>query len=358
MRRHSRSLARSAQVLSTALLGLLLSPGSASPQMPGTGCPECRIAVRSVAVLGEEDAPDLIAHPAVAMALGPDGTYALATHVDPFLQLFDSTGAFVRDVGRSGQGPGEFRMIMGSAFRADGGLDVIDAAGRVVGFGPDLRVDSHRVTDFQPSWDVLRIRGDSVLVAGYSRSSDLIGLAAHVFPSNGGRARSFGELAGTIASQDPYRISRTVSASGDSAVWIAPLDRYHLELWSLEGVRLRTIEGEVSWFDPLPEPKEGSGPPRGHFKSVLEKDGLLWISASVPRDDWQAQTASSLGSWYRTVVHVLDAESGVLLATHEFPPDSEAIYGRLFGDVRLARGFIDIESGRVIIEVLQLTLER
>lgn len=346
------------RVLSTALFGLLLSPVSGWSLMQETACPECRIAVRTLAVLGQEGAPDRIAHPAVAMALGSDGTYALATHVDPFLQLFDSSGKFVRDVGRSGQGPGEFRMIMGSAFRPDGGLDVIDAAGRVVGFGPDLRVDSHWVTDFQPSWDVLRIRGDSVLVAGYSRSSDLIGLAAHVFPSDGLRARSFGELAGTIASQDPYRMSRTVSASGDSAVWIAPLDRYQIELWSLDGERLRTIVGEVPWFDPLPEPKEGSGPPRGHFKSVLEEDGLLWIGASVPRDDWQASPPSSLGGWYRTVVHVLDAESGVLLATHEFPPDSESSYGRLFGDVRLARGFIDIESGRVMVEVLQLALER
>ena len=58
------------------------------------------------------------------------------------------------------------------------------------------------------------------------------------------------------------------------------------------------------------------------------------------------------------MVHVLDAKSGVLLATHEFPADSESSYGRLFGDVRVARGFVDIETDRVMIEVLQLTLER
>lgn len=356
-------------VLLVGLLTLLPPPAHVSAQMAlEPGCPPCRIVVEPVVVLGGGLKPDLIGTPDVFVALGEDESYAVGSPTEPVLHLFDGEGVHRASLGRSGQGPGEFRMLLGAAFRSGGGLDVLDAAPRLVGFDPSFIPDLHVTPDVRLGFEVMRIRGDSLLVSGYSSRSDLIGLSAHVFPPSGPRSRSFGEVEGTIQSQDPFRLVRSMAASGDSAVWIAPKDRYHLELWSLDGQRLLTLTREVPWFDPVPRPTDGPTPPRGSLGSMVEDaDGNLWISFSVPRPDWLTgayRSESSPSGWavapgwrYQRIVEVIDPRRGVLLSSHTFPRGEES-YSGLFGDVRVARGEVDVSTGAVTIQVLRLRLMR
>lgn len=332
------------------------------------GCETCRIVFEPAAVLGKGLNPGVIGTPDVFAAIAPDGSYVIGSPTEPVLHLFDAGGEHLRTIGRSGQGPGEFRMLLGAAFRPGGGLDVLDAAPRLAGFDTALTPDLHETPDFRPAFDVMRIRGDSLLVSGYSSRGDLIGLAAHVFPANGSRARSFGEIEGSVQSQDPFRLARSIAPSGDTAIWIAAKDRYHLELWSLEGHRLLTVTRDVPWFDPVPQPADGPNPPRGALGSVVEDDeGRLWISFSIPREDWLKgayRSESSPRGWsvspgwrYRRIVEVVDPRRGIVLASHTFPQGEDPWSG-LFGNVRIARGDLDLSSGAVTIQVFRLRLQR
>jgi len=61
-----------------------------------------------------------------AFALFPDGVMAVFDQSVPALRLFDSAGKYLRTIGRTGSGPGEYRAINGLAVDRDGVLLVTD----------------------------------------------------------------------------------------------------------------------------------------------------------------------------------------------------------------------------------------
>lgn len=62
----------------------------------------------------------------IGAAIGPNGEIVVADQQGPVLRLFDPSGRYIRDIGRAGQGPGEFRSIAGVRFTPDGRVAVWD----------------------------------------------------------------------------------------------------------------------------------------------------------------------------------------------------------------------------------------
>ncbi len=50
-----------------------------------------------------------------------------------------------------------------------------------------------------------------------------------------------------------------MAASGDSAVWVAHLDRYRLELWSRKGDLFRLVDRPAPWFSSREDGENAAG---------------------------------------------------------------------------------------------------
>lgn len=108
-----------------------------------------------------------------AIAATPDGGVILRDDKGPrgaVIRQFDSTGKFVRDIGRQGEGPGEYgaSSILGFAFLDDGTIVVRDGGRVVLQYAADgtfLRSFplGHSGTS---SWEVYAGPGGSILVRG------------------------------------------------------------------------------------------------------------------------------------------------------------------------------------------------
>jgi DNA-binding beta-propeller fold protein YncE len=71
-----------------------------------------------------------------AVAVGPDGAVYVADQSSHVVQVFAPSGQFLREVGISGTGPGQFTSVGAIAVAADGTLFVADGANRIDRFAP------------------------------------------------------------------------------------------------------------------------------------------------------------------------------------------------------------------------------
>jgi hypothetical protein len=81
------------------------------------------------------------------VAVGRNGTVIIEDHQLPLLRMYDASGKFVRNIGRAGEGPGEYRSIAGVETFPDGRIVVWDnRIQRLTVYSPDGRyVSSMRV---------------------------------------------------------------------------------------------------------------------------------------------------------------------------------------------------------------------
>ena len=96
------------------------------------------------------------------MAVGPDGSIFVFDDPATAIRQFDSTGAFLRTLGRRGQGPGEHRLVLGMAVLSDGRLATYD-------------VQNQRVNLYSPTEGTsegLSLRTDATPIYGESFAVD------------------------------------------------------------------------------------------------------------------------------------------------------------------------------------------
>lgn len=95
------------------------------------------------------------------IALAPDGSLFALDRQVPVIRHYDAMGRFLGNVGRSGQGPGEYRIVSGIAVDREGRLVVWDTGNwRVSIYAPN--------GDFLSQWHTSSGTGGSA-TANYSR---------------------------------------------------------------------------------------------------------------------------------------------------------------------------------------------
>src|SRR3954467_3621410 len=72
-----------------------------------------------------------------ASAVGPDGSVYVADQLSHTIQVFGPDGAFRRELGVAGDGPGGVSPVGGVAVGADGSVYVADGADRIDRFAAD-----------------------------------------------------------------------------------------------------------------------------------------------------------------------------------------------------------------------------
>ncbi len=274
---------------------VLLIPGSGVAQgspavtsIVGESCSTCALAATRIGALGSINDPALLTIRSHAVTDLSQRVLVAPTAEPGRFAVYHWDGSFVRLVGRSGEGPGEFRAI-----------DRV-----TTGPGDSIHVfDGSRWTLFPPGAEGPAVR--TTRMDGYLRGEPLFleegtvvwpGLLDgrmdpfHLLSSDGARVHSFG-----WAEDDPrpgntvQQTRRVAPAVEPGRFWASRVNSYRVEEWdAASGTLIRVLERTPSWFEPWEADPEGVPPteltnPR-LLDIAVDDLGRLWLLFMVPAE--------------------------------------------------------------------------
>jgi hypothetical protein len=207
--------------------------------------------------------------------------------------IYDSRGGFVRSIGRSGEGPGEFRsaeiILLGDA---DSLLIIDRGLQRLTLLSPEGRyVRSAPIPD--GTYSAARTIDGKVVLMAQVPDRARFAKPFHVLDRLGNYVLSFGEGDGTAIPGQTPPLSRWVRAAARGGFWSVPVHgNYLIERWSTDGVRQGAYRRVAEWF-----PTSGTRrlsfsrdlPPTPQILSIAEDEGgIVWIAIRVADANWRS----------------------------------------------------------------------
>ena len=317
-------------------------------------CGECVIALDTVVVIGGFDGPGLhvLTHLS-RVAVDSRGRIVVMASQFPEISVFDSTGAFIRTVGRAGEGPGEYQFITHLA-AGFGSISVFDHMGRTL-LNHDFSVA--RVDRFPGTTTGGFVAdADRVVFTADVPTQALVGHTLHVLSSAGDMA-SFGghdRVYTNWTSEQPS----AVTGNADTA-WVLHKYPNRLARWLL---RPRPMVSKV--FDRMVlefDKHDQELWPRSYNRGIMLDANGLWILWSAPDPKWtpqkldrdyqpRAPPKALTDSW----LDLVDPATGSTLARYQ---TDEAIIGFASGS-RYVVLYRESEAGVPSITLLSLTVSR
>lgn len=359
-----RSLAIVWAALALGLASVPTVSAQAAPDDVAT-CPDCVIALDLVTTVGALDGPGWIPGRPRAAARDSRGRLFLTFSRTDHVLVFDSAGRPLPPVGRSGEGPGEYR----SAYLVEVGRSdtvmVFDFTQQLSFVAPSGRFV--RRSRAPVSAVDLILTGDGNVVFSATPPA-VVGDAEvtilHVFdPAEQGVARSFH----THRIEDGGFAPRfhVAAARDPDRFWTAfrPGDRYEVIQYATDGTATRQFTRSPSWIRPLPS-EDGIPAPDANLYGIAEANGRLWIVGRHPAEDWnrylnrEANREVEAGireidanRLYRSVVEVVDIETGQLVVSARVP----GLVVTLLPDQHVAT-YREDEAGVPFVDVFRMTL--
>ena len=275
--------------------------------------------------------------------------------------LFDSRGQFVRQIGRVGRGPDEFRAILGIESGPADSVYIMDAGnGRVAVLAPSLVVARTSPMTIPAGWFGILKDGSLVALSAISRAG---GARLHVYDPSMAPIRAF------MTSREVVPVSslrRRMTVTRDGIIAVSHWDDYEIEMWDASGRHLKTVVGETRW--PEDSSSEGNAPPppvqerptidgQGRLWTMIHVADTAWAEAVGPATDLYGRASRAVGDGdldrYRdSRVEVIDPESGALLASLLVDP-----HLTFFGEDGLAWSYGEDELGLPFVDIWRLDLD-
>ena len=276
----------------------------------------------------------------VPMQVLRDGTsrYVLVVQGDLPL-VFAADGRFIGPLGRTGEGPGEFRRASFVAPLPGDSLLVLDTQlQRASVFSPELRfVRTIRLPFYANAARVLDWPA-RVAVNGVSYSRRDAGWPLHILDLSEPTATlrtSFGDNDGEMRPGENARLIRRFVAGGTASFWALQVLSYQITHYGADGRILASIRREPDWFADESEWSLG-GPERPPYPAVQTaaiRGDTLWVAVRIPRADWKrawsdqrffgaGEAASGRGpdptALHMTRVEVIDVRKRAVIASRDF----------------------------------------
>jgi hypothetical protein len=363
-------------LLAVLLLGTSLSGDVAAQSYPTitvtdrTRCTTCSMVVTRGPIFGTDDGDGMIEASGAVLSRDSRGRFYVLGNYPQQIKVYDARGRFLRTIGRSGEGPGEYKGISKVIPITDDSLLVLDQVlARQTVLDPEYRLVRTSTLPVGPEHESVRMPDGSLVVSVPIFTPDRIGLPLHRIVQDGTIARSFGSETGLFRPDVPWLDRRAISGHDSVSVWSAYHTQYVIEQYAVRsGALLRRIVREADWFPPNLRPlTKGQDPdqPQPFLARVHEgTDGLLWILVSVPDPNWreairprgrQAPRHPSVRNedgYKDYIIEVLEPETGRLLASHRFDRRVNLFGPGLVGAVTVA------DDGAVRLETWRLQLTR
>jgi hypothetical protein len=242
---------------------------------------------------------------------------------------YDSSGVLTQIIGRSGEGPGEFLAASQLAIvPGDTLLVADDFARRMSLFAPDGEFARQFTLHASVTGStVTRLADGRFITGGVSQHPARLGFPIHTYRPHGSFERSVGTERPVHA---PFNVdaSRRYLAVDDSLLLLVRPDRYVIEVRSLDGQLLKTLERKAHWFPPRdrisPGGSWGATPPDSWIKGLqIDSLGQLWVAAVRARRDWRPHEheyeSGRLREYYESVIEVIDVTSGRIVTRTVMP---------------------------------------
>lgn len=284
--------------------------------------------------------------------------------------VFDARGRFVQAIGRSGDGPGEFRNPVAVVVSPADSVYVFDGqTGRLTVLSPALKVV--RTAPFaNRMWTATRLTDGSFIVNANLPNPDRFGYPLHRYDATGNYLQTLSDDNPLVVPRYPRHFLRWIFPSSDGGVWSTPLNhQYKVEKWDKEGRPQVSLHRDADWFMPydrydLPTPDR---PPMPQMLGVWEDgDGLAWTLAHVGDPDWRRGIAEGVRAegqmMYRILDHqrvfdciieVIDPSSGTLVTSQRFNGAYDVVI-----EPNLIAAIREAESGWHYVEIFEVQLDR
>ena len=205
------------------------------------------------------------------------------------IKVFDADGAFLRAVGRGGDGPMEFGRAAPMHADASGRVHVFDTDNlRISLIDEAFTLVEEKKLPTRVSAKAPLNDGDRYVVQASTEEPGRTGRPLHIIDGSG-ILKLFGE-------KEPDEgfslgsIDLRLAGGPEGRVFAAHPVKYMIEAWSQEGTRVGALRGEpqlnteeASLQEP---PSPDNPPPSGIFDIHADSDGLLWLSLLILRPDW------------------------------------------------------------------------
>lgn len=296
-------------------------------------CPECVIQLDPVTTIGSLDGPDWIPGEPFSIARDSRGRIYMAYPWEGLVPVFDAEGRVLGPIGRSGEGPGEYQNPFLVRVGQSDTVIVLDASRQLSIVTPSGSYDRRMRVPVQAVDFIMTAGGGMVFSEqpGVIRAHATEATIFHVFnPVDATVDRSFHTRQVEGGGAAPR--FRLASAREPDRFWAIPHNGYEVTQYAVDGAVTRRFTRDPSWMR-RPPFNDGIGSPRPGIYGVLEVEGRLWIAGRHAAEDWarywtpelfaedREATAAELqyGKVYRSVLEVLDIETGRLVASASVP---------------------------------------
>jgi 6-bladed beta-propeller len=354
-------------LLLATILALQIAP--AAGEIRTAPCSDCKLRLDTVAVVGDSAGPGELQWELQVFRDASKRLLIAHKGAPSSIAVFDSTGRFLRTIGRPGSGPGEFRRIWNILPYAGGVLVTDDQLRRWTRLDGELRfIDSYSVP-LVPRTAVLDSTGAGVVVAVVP-TSERVGYFRHLVGSGGQLGPSVGE------DRMPYReelheylVPDISPATAAGIYWLSKRREYQISRCSARTHDCRRYIRRDSWL-PAPRLDEALDEnamlfaPAPRIKAVSDIGGdLLAVVGWIPDRRWQdglrrlspaLARIEDFNKHFDTRLDLVDSRSMNVVSTARF---DMAIWGALGDGLLWFHSFDPDGRSRVIVVRPHLTTD-
>lgn len=331
---------------------------------------DCHLEVELVTTLQDLDGRAGLSRPLVVERAGDARYLVVPTTRQGALLEFDESGAFRRTIGRPGQGPGEFGVILAIRPGAGDSTLVMDAGNRRLAIlDAALNVARTARLPVIGGWFGAVGEGGLLVLSGIpGRTAESLD-RVFLLDSSLSIERSFMPAPARGLDTRIESLRRRLAVAKSGVVAVSHWSRYAIEVWRADGTHEKTLVREVDWFPADEVGRDGSSGPISPVQEAprIDEDGRLWTVTHVRDEDWEesfgpartraGRSATGLSKanrddLYDSVIEVVDLESGRLIASRRVDAHvafiSNAGHAASYREDRIGYPFVDVWRFEVV----------
>jgi hypothetical protein len=277
--------------------------------------------------------------------------------------VYDSTGRYLRSIGRKGSGPGEYQGASGVVALRGDSLALVDASlARISILAPNYLLARTTPVSHAGARPIVSSRDPRLLLLNHpdrrrGNSTSVVDIVT------GKTVREFGDATGTPFASLPEGTVRITARDTTDGVWVSYATRYRIERWTFDGRRTAILERRAEWFPDVrsPRARETGEPQPAIISMIVDDSDRLWVLSTVADPDWKGAVKLIPGrptpqvtnplKYQDSILEVIDVRTGTVTAARRFDsPRITLLSGMYLGE----SGEDDI--GRPVVRLSRLTL--